>query len=448
MGRLFGTDGIRGRANQHPITCELALKTGRAVARLILKQNKTRLVIGKDTRESGDMLEAALASGAASAGVDVLLAGVIPTPGVAYFTQEVHGVGAGVVISASHNPYYDNGIKIFGAGGLKLSDDDQEYVESLILDDEEKNVSQDNAGKISVFSEGCKLYADFLKTKFPKRKPDSPIRIIADASNGAASIVGPMVFDKNDYFDVQWIHCSPDGRNINKNCGSQHLGDLKKAVQNQKSDIGIAFDGDADRLIAVDHTGMEITGDRILAICGKFAKDSNRLDTNMVVSTIMSNIGLSQCLKTLEIDHAISDVGDRMVLEKMKETGAVIGGEDSGHMIFLNDHSTGDGLLSSIKLLEVMAMTNKSLHELSQVMTVFPQILMNVTVDESRPDFTQIKGIADTIESVEKRLGQGGRVLVRYSGTQPLLRVMVEGPKEDVTQSYCEEICRAIKTHI
>ena len=447
MGRLFGTDGIRGRANQYPITCDIALKTGRAVGAYIRNQGKHVLIIGKDTRESGGMLESAIASGAASQGVDVYLAGVIPTPGIAFLTQTVDGAGAGVVISASHNPFYDNGIKIFGMGGIKLTDEEQLFIEDSILD-EDKDVSQDSVGQISVFTGSCARYAAFLKSKFPCKKLHAPIRIVADASHGAASLVGPMVFDDPDLFDVQWIHCSPDGRNINDNCGSQHTEILRQEVLSQKSDIGIAFDGDADRLIVVDHTGAQITGDGILAVCGRFAKDQNRLKNNMVVSTIMSNVGFVQCLKSLDIAHEVTDVGDRMVLERMKEKGAIIGGEDSGHMIFLDDHSTGDGLLSALRLLEVMAVTGKPLKELAGIMTVYPQILMNVEVDASRPDFTQIKPIAEAIAQVESQLGDQGRVLVRYSGTQPLLRVMVEGPEADLTRECCQRICDAIRENI
>ncbi len=448
MGRLFGTDGIRGRANQHPITIELAMKTGRAVAKLILQQGDHILVIGKDTRESGDMLESAIAAGASSEGVQVQLAGVIPTPGVAFLVRKIKGAGAGVVISASHNPFHDNGIKIFGKGGLKLSDPLQNQMEEWVLNPESMGVPRNSPARVSNIPEGVEQYADFLVTRFPFKKPASPIQIVADASNGAATFVGPLVFRDPGLFKVQWIHAEPNGKNINQGCGSQHTEDLVCAVRAQRADMGIAFDGDADRLIAVDHKGNEITGDRILAICAKFAKENNRLFNNIVVSTIMSNIGLSQALKALDIDHAISDVGDRMVLEKMKAKGSVMGGEDSGHMIFLGDHSTGDGLLTALRLLEVMAATGESLHDLAKIMTVYPQVLMNVEVDASRPDFNKIPGISDAIKTVEDRLADQGRVLVRYSGTQPLLRVMVEGPEEGLTRQCCREICEAIKKYI
>lgn len=453
MGKLFGTDGIRGRANLYPITCEIALKTGQAVGLLAQKTGQGTVVIGKDTRESGDMLESALAAGIASVGVDVLLAGVIPTPGVAYLSTCLEGVGAGIVISASHNPYHDNGIKIFGQGGIKLSDAQEEKIESHILGEtEEKNVPRDNVGKISMISDSLNLYSGFLLSKFPFRKHDSriknsPLKIIIDASNGAASSISHLVFNDR-VFDVQFIHDTPNGININDNCGSQHTRDLKNRVLREGANIGLAFDGDADRLIALDECGNEITGDGILAVCAKFAKEKNQLKNNIVVSTIMSNIGLTKALESLDIKHLKSDVGDRKVLEEMGRSGSVMGGEDSGHMIFLEDHTTGDGMLSALKLLEVMVETGKDLSDLASIMVVYPQVLMNVEVDASRPDFNQIEPIAKTISEVEDQLNGKGRVLIRYSGTQPLLRVMVEGPDEKQTQDFCEQICKAIRENI
>jgi len=459
MGKLFGTDGIRGRANLYPITCEIALKTGQAVGLLAQKTGQGAVVIGKDTRESGDMLESALAAGIACVGVDVLLAGVIPTPGVAYLSTCIEGVGAGIVISASHNPYHDNGIKIFGQGGVKLSDAQEAEIESHIL--EEKSVPRDKVGKISIISDSLNMYAGFLLKKFPFRKHDSQdknrvknspskivsIKIVIDASNGAASSISHLVFN-DQLFDVQFIHDRPNGININDNCGSQHTRDLKNRVLREGANIGLAFDGDADRLIAIDERGNEITGDGILAICAKFAKEKNQLKNNIVVSTTMSNIGLTKVLETLDIKHLKSDVGDRNVLGEMGRSGAVMGGEDSGHMIFLQDHTTGDGMLSALKLLEVMVETGNRLSDLASIMVVYPQVLMNVEVDASRPDFTRIEPIAKTIQEVENQLLGKGRVLIRYSGTQPLLRVMVEGPDEKQTQGFCEDICKAIRENI
>ncbi len=445
MTKLFGTDGIRGRANVHPMTCETALKTGRAAALLAQELGQEQVVIGKDTRISGDMLEAALAAGAASAGVGVGLAGVIPTPGVAFLTAHLKGVGAGIVISASHNPFYDNGIKIFQKGGIKLTDEQENAIETNIR--EPHIVPRDKVGKISIIPDALEMYAHFLLDKFPFRKLSSRIKLVVDASNGAACDICHLVFH-DQLFDAVFIHDGPDGFNINKDCGSQHTRDLQEQVLSRKADLGIAFDGDADRMIAVDEMGNEITGDRILAICAIHAKTKNQLKNNIVVSTIMSNIGLSKALETLGIDHVKTGVGDRKVLEEMKRSGAIMGGEDSGHMIFLEDHTTGDGILSSLRLLAVMAETGQSLATLAQIMRVYPQVLKNITVNASRPDFTQIAPIARTIEQVETQLAGKGRVLVRYSGTQPLLRVMVEGPEKEVTEACCEKICQAIRENI
>ena len=442
MGTLFGTDGIRGLANTYPITCEIALKTGQAVGLFTKKRGYNAVIIGKDTRISGDMLESALAAGVASAGIDVMLAGVIPTPGVAYLCSVVKGAGAGIVISASHNPYQDNGIKLFKHGGEKLSDEQEDRIEDYILDP--KNVPRGNTGKILIISDSLKRYSEFLLSKFPFRKQDNKLKLIIDCSNGAASKIGHMVFN-DKLFDVQFIHDFPDGKNINDDCGSQHTQELRRLVVKEKANIGLAFDGDADRLIAVDEKGNEITGDRILVICAMLAKKKGILKNNTVVSTIMSNIGLTKSLDSLGIQHIKTDVGDRKVLEAMKKSGAVIGGEDSGHMIFLDCHTTGDGMLSALKLLEVMLETDQSLSSLASVMTIYPQVLMNVEIDESRPDFMKIKTIVDTIKTVETKLKDKGRVLIRYSGTQPLLRVMVEGPDQSLIERYCLDICKSIQ---
>ncbi|MDD9304575.1 MAG: phosphoglucosamine mutase [Desulfobacter sp.] len=443
MGSLFGTDGIRGRANTYPMTCEMAMKTGQAVGLFTLEAGFTAAVIGRDTRISGQMLEAALAAGITSMGVDVMLAGVIPTPGVAYLSGIVEGAGAGIMISASHNPYHDNGIKIFQKKGIKLGDDQEAAMEARILG--EKIVPRKKFGKISVISDGCQRYADFLLGKFPFKKPvGRRIKLVIDLANGAASTCADLVFNPR-FFDVDFIHSRPDGMNINDDCGSQHIQGLESRVLEMNADVGFAFDGDADRLIAVDETGQRITGDCILAICAKFAKSCGRLENNIVVSTIMSNIGLVNTLKKLGISHEMTDVGDRKVLERMKQVRAVMGGEDSGHMIFLKEHTTGDGILTALMLLEVMLKTQDTFSELAKVMRVYPQVLMNVEVDKSRPDFMKIPLVADAIKGVETQLGDQGRVLVRYSGTQPLLRVMVEGPDETTTTDCCERICQAVR---
>lgn len=445
MTQLFGTDGIRGRANVPPMDCDTALRTGRAVGLMARNMGQNRVVIGKDTRISGDMLEAALAAGVASAGMAAGLIGVIPTPGVAYLCTCLEGVGAGVMVSASHNPFYDNGIKIFQKGGLKLTDMQEQALEADICDLE--IVPRKDVGKISIISDGLERYARFLRSRFPFRKLSSRLKLVVDAANGAASEICHQVFT-DQLFDAVFIHDTPDGFNINQDCGSQHTSDLQKQVKVWKADLGIAFDGDADRMIAVDETGEIITGDRILAICARHARERNQLKNNCVVSTVMSNIGLTRALDDLGITHIRTGVGDRQVLAEMQKTGAVMGGEDSGHMIFLEDHTTGDGLLSALRLITVMAQTGRTLSDLAGVMQVYPQVLKNVEVDASRPDFMQVSEIASVIDEVTSNLGDNGRVFVRYSGTQPLLRVMVEGPDKEVTLTACDHICRVIQAHL
>lgn len=464
MGKLFGTDGIRGFANTYPMTVEVALNTGQAVARFAKKRGGKVVIIGKDTRLSGDMFEAALGAGITSMGIDVLIAGVIPTPAVALLTSTVKGAGAGVVISASHNPYHDNGIKVFKAGGLKLTDLEEEEMEAYILDGDcgseacadidsgKPDSSPDlpiEPGTISILDDAQERYADFLKACYErsldKKNSHQNFKIVVDCSNGASYRVAPMVFSKLG-FNAQFISNIPDGKNINHNCGSQHTEALAEVVVSTGAGLGIALDGDADRLIAVDEKGNKLTGDKILAICAKHAKSQGRLINNLVVSTVMSNIGLSKSLERLDIDHIKTGVGDREVLQQMWASGAVMGGEDSGHMIFSEFHTTGDGILSALCLIGVMVDTGQTLSKLSLIMNVYPQVLMNVEVDASRPDFMENQTIAQEIKRVEQALNNSGRVLVRYSGTQPLLRVMVEGPDLEKTHEYCQSICDAIRS--
>lgn len=450
MGTLFGTDGIRGEANQYPINCQVALLTGKAVGIFVSENGFDSVIIGKDTRQSGDMLESALAAGVASTGIDVKLAGVIPTPGVAFLSRHDKSAGAGIVISASHNPYQDNGIKIFKHGGVKLSDEQEAQIENFILKNDFDRGNSSQIGRIQNFDNAEKLYADFLKQQFLSSgfdEREKPLKIVIDASNGAASDICKSVFAP-PWFNAEYIHHSPDGTNINKDCGSQHTEDLKQKVTEVNADIGLAFDGDADRLIVVDEKGQQITGDCIMAICAKFAVESGRLDNRIVVSTIMSNVGLTEALNKMKIEHAKAGVGDRKVLEEMVAKNAVIGGEDSGHMIFLDRHSTGDGMLSALMLLEVLSMTGQTLSQLARVMTVYPQVLMNVEVDDSRPDFTKNKAISEVVKNVEDQLGDQGRVLIRYSGTQPLLRVMVEGPDQALVEKFCKDICESVKINL
>jgi phosphoglucosamine mutase len=447
MDKLFGTDGIRGVANEFPLTPEIVVKVGRAVIsslKLNADTNAAKIVIGKDTRISGSMLEYALASGICAMGGDVLLAGIIPTPAVAFLAAST-GAGAGIVISASHNPFYDNGIKIFDGNGDKLSDDFEARIEKAVFDDQK--IDHRNAvhetGRVIQIDDGLQRYHKFLTQTLSAKTPFKGLKIVMDCSNGATYQVAPELFSELGA-EVEALSIQPDGKNINAACGSEHPESLAERVIESKADIGLAFDGDGDRLIAVDDNGRIITGDRILAICAKVFKQKGELKNNLVVSTVMSNLGLRKALKELEIEHVMTRVGDRYVLQEMRANGAIIGGEDSGHMIFLDDHTTGDGILSALKLIGAMQTESKPLSELGDMMTVFPQALINVDV-KRKPDLQTIPQVVDAMASVEKTLGEEGRVLVRYSGTQPLCRIMVEGPNERETRRYCNQIADIIE---
>lgn len=447
MGRLFGTDGIRGAANKYPLTAEAITNIGRALASIFGGSNgRAKIIIGKDTRESGDMIEDALAAGICSAGGDASLAGVLPTPAVANLTSSTDA-SAGIVISASHNPFYDNGIKIFDADGGKLADQKEDEIEHRVLKQNfaiANDKSSEGPGNVEILKDAPARYLSFLKDTLRDKTFLNGLKIILDCSNGATYAVAPKLF--NDLgAQVEAISVSPNGKNINANCGSEHPAVLIDTVLKKKANIGLAFDGDGDRMIAVDEKGQVITGDRILAICARTLKRKGLLRNNVVVSTVMSNLGLRLALKDLGIEHLMTQVGDRYVLEQMNASGAVIGGEDSGHIIFLDQHTTGDGMLSAIRLIQTMHDEDMTLSELSQVMVVFPQVLLNIEVTR-KPAIESIVPIMDSIRSVEKNLGEKGRVLVRYSGTQPLCRVMVEGPDRDETQQYCQQIADIVKT--
>jgi phosphoglucosamine mutase len=446
MGKLFGTDGIRGVANQYPMTPELAVTIGKAVAAIFKGGYKhSKIVMGKDTRISGDMLEHALVSGICSMGVDAYLTGILPTPGVAFLTSST-GANAGIVISASHNPYYDNGIKIFKNNGYKLSDEEEDEIEQFVFNKSMASSpkSVQHIGRVYNLEDAGCTYGNFLKCTVPENHNFKDLKIVIDCSNGATFEVAPSIFTELGA-KVKTLYNNPDGKNINDNCGSQHPENLKKSVVKNGADIGFAFDGDGDRLIAVDEKGAVATGDQILAVCAKSMKQKGLLKGNQVVSTIMSNIGLGQALKEMGIKHLTAKVGDRYVMEKMVSSGAILGGEDSGHMIFLNYHTTGDGILAAIRLIEAMKDESKPISELFKIMTVFPQVLMNVDVMH-KPDLKSVAGIADAIKSVESVLGKKGRVVVRYSGTQPICRVMVEGPTVNETRKYCKQLADIIKT--
>ena len=445
MGRLFGTDGIRGMANEYPITPEMAVNIGRAVSCFFSRDRDIpEIIIGKDTRISGYMLEYALASGICSTGVNVCLAGIIPTPGLAFMTSSTDA-GAGIVISASHNPFYDNGIKIFKEDGFKLSDNEEAEIEQIILDDKTVSIGKNirETGSVYNIDDSIQRYSSFLKSTIKQSECCKGLKIVIDCSNGATYRIAPELFSDIGA-DVIPLFVQPDGKNINENCGSQHPEILSKYVVDKKADIGLAFDGDGDRLIAVDEKGKVLTGDQTLAVCAGFLKQKKMLKNNIVVSTVMSNIGLGIALKNMGMEHVVSDVGDRYVMEKMISCNASIGGEESGHTIFLDYQTTGDGILTALMLVESMKWASKPLSELGKIMTVFPQVLINVEVT-GKPDVESIPKIKDAIRSVEASLGEKGRVLVRYSGTQPLCRIMVEGEDMEETGSYCRQLADIVQ---
>jgi phosphoglucosamine mutase len=445
MGKLFGTDGIRGVANEYPMTSEMAMNIGRATAHLFKKKGHVpKIIIGKDTRISGYMLENALVSGICSMGVHAIMVGVIPTPGIAFLTGSMRA-DAGIVISASHNPFQDNGIKIFGSEGFKLPDEREAAIEELIFANNLRSLcpSPTELGKAYRMEDARGRYIVFLKHTFPKEHTLEGTRIVLDCSNGATYRVAPETFMELGA-EVTTLFDKPNGKNINLQCGSQHPESLAKEVRKAKADVGFAFDADGDRVIAVDETGAVMTGDLILAICAASMKKEGVLTNNLVVRTVMSNIGLGLALESLGIDSVMTGVGDRYVIEEMQTRGASLGGEDSGHLIFLRHHTTGDGVITALQVAATMKKEGKPLSELAKIMKVFPQMLINVNV-KSRPEIATVPEIMAVIREVETKLGDQGRVLVRYSGTQNMCRVMVEGPSQEETGRYCRQIADIVE---
>ena len=445
MEKLFGTDGIRGMANVHPMTAEMAMKVGRALACISKKEGHTpRIIIGRDTRLSGDMFESAIVSGICSMGVNASSVGVIPTPGIAFLTSSMRA-DAGVVISASHNPLQDNGIKIFNSEGFKLADEKETLIEEMIFFNNMHKLhpAPKELGKLSRMDDAAGRYVDFIKHTFPQDINPEGMKVVLDCSNGATYRVAPAVFAELGV-DVTTLFDQPDGKNINLHCGSQHPEILAAEVLQQKADVGFAFDGDGDRVIAVDDKGNVLTGDRLLAICSAILKKEGKLKNNLVVRTVMSNLGLSVAFKELGIDSVFTLVGDRFVLEEMLARGAIIGGEDSGHLIFLQHHTTGDGLITALQVLAAMKKEGKPISEMARIMTVFPQMLINIDV-KRRPAIETVPEIMAAIKQVEEKLSDKGRILVRYSGTQNMCRVMVEGPTKEETQTYCRQIADVVE---
>lgn len=448
MRKLFGTDGIRGVANVHPMTTEIAMQLGRAVAHIFKdKDRRHRILIGKDTRVSGYMLETALASGICSMGVDVLLVGPMPTPGIAFLTTDMRA-DAGIVISASHNPFQDNGIKIFCRNGLKLPDEKELAIEELMTSKEIDSLrpTANEVGKAFRIDDAAGRYIVFLKNTFPSDFTLDGFRIVLDCAHGAAYKIAPLVFEELGA-NVYPLGIEPDGVNINQNCGALHPEAISHTVKKQKADIGIALDGDADRVIFVDENGAEVDGDHIMAICAVDMCRENRLRENTVVATVMSNIGLDIALKKEGIKMIRAAVGDRYILDEMLQHGYNFGGEQSGHIIFFDLNTTGDGILSALQVLAAMKKSNKKLSELSTIMQRFPQVIENVEVKDKK-DLDSIPEIKKAIADAEKTLSDKGRILVRYSGTQPLCRVMVEGQDEKEIKDIAQNLAQLIENKL
>lgn len=446
MGKLFGTDGIRGVANAHPMTAELALAVGRATAH-VLKRNHTglnRILVGKDTRISGYMLENALTAGICSMGVNALLTGPLPTPGIAFLTKSMRCV-AGIVISASHNPYEDNGIKIFSSTGCKLMDDIENEIERVIESGELVHIRPPAAeiGQAKRIDDAGGRYIEFCKSTFPAEFNLQGMKIVLDCANGAAHRIAPTIFQELGA-EVETINAKPNGLNINLDCGSQHTEDLRRTVLEIGADIGLAFDGDADRLIAVDEKGVELSGDHVIAICARHLHESGKLRNNLVVLTPMSNLGLRLAFDKLGIRWMDAGVGDRLVLEMMQREGACLGGEQSGHVIFLDKHTTGDGIVTSLQLLAVMKTTGRTISDLASVFSNAPQTLINVDVAEKQPIET-IPNVVSAIEEGNKKLAGKGRIFVRHSGTQLICRVMVEATTHELADDIAGTIAAEVK---
>jgi phosphoglucosamine mutase len=448
MRRLFGTDGIRGVANIHPMTTEMAMQVGRGTAYIFKNEKRRhRIVIGKDTRLSGYMLENALVAGICSMGVDVLLVGPLPTPGIAFITTSMRA-DAGIVISASHNPFQDNGIKIFSGDGFKLPDQLEDRIEELISSDRMASLrpTAQEVGKAFRIDDAVGRYVVYLKNSFPKEYTLEGMKIVLDCANGAGYRVAPAVFEELGA-QVIPLGVEPNGENINSECGSLHPKVVTRTVKEQGADIGISLDGDADRAIFSDERGNVVDGDQIMALCARDLRKGNRLKKNTVVATVMSNLGLEVTLKGLGVKVVRTQVGDRYVVEEMAKHGYNFGGEQSGHLIFLDYNTTGDGVLSALQVLAVMKREGKKLSELASILTPFPQVLLNVPVAHKK-DPHEVPEVASLIKKVQKKLGEKGRVLVRSSGTESLIRVMVEGEKAKEINAYAEEIADCVRKNM
>ena len=447
MSRLFGTDGIRGVANEPPLTAELAYRVGRElVATLTAEHHRdaVRVVIGRDTRRSGPMLEAAMVAGLLSAGADCYAVGVLPTPGIALLTRALDAHG-GIVLSASHNPFADNGIKLFSAEGTKFPDAWEQQIEArLAAVDAAPRARGAAIGRLVAYERAEKYYVDFLCRCFPLDLAGMTVAI--DCANGATSRVAPSVFRRLGARVIA-ISAKPDGTNINSDCGALHPDGLQKKLRAVRADVGFAFDGDGDRLISVDHLGEIRDGDYALAIAGRHMSAGRRLKGNVVVTTVMANLGLDEALKAAGIRVLKTQVGDRYVHEEMQRSGANLGGEQSGHLLFPDYMPTGDGILSALALLSVVRETGEPLASLATCMRKFPQVLVNVPVAR-KPPIDSITGLGERVDAFEREMNGSGRVLVRYSGTESLARVMIEGADPARIRAMADELAGVIRTQL
>ncbi|MBB5174314.1 phosphoglucosamine mutase [Texcoconibacillus texcoconensis] len=445
MGKYFGTDGVRGVANKE-LTPELAFQLGRYGAYVLTKEtDNPKILVGRDPRMSGPMLEHALISGLLSMGAEVMRLGVISTPGVAHLTRAV-SANAGVMISASHNPVEDNGIKFFGSDGFKLLDSQEEEIEKHLNEgkDDLPRPSGAGLGVVNDYFEGKQKYLQFLKQTLDD--DFTGLHIALDCANGAASSLAPHLFADLEA-DISTIGTQPDGININDNVGSTHPETLAEFVKEKGADIGLSFDGDADRLIAIDEKGNVVDGDKIMFICAKFLKEQGRLKHGTVVSTVMSNLGFEKALETISVETKKTAVGDRYVMEEMRKGGYNLGGEQSGHIIFLDYITTGDGLLTALQLVNILKATNKPLSELADEMKTYPQKLVNVRVTDKNALYND-ELITEEIRAVEAEMQGEGRILVRPSGTEPLVRVMVEAATLELCDQYIDRIVNVVKQNL
>ena len=448
MKRLFGTDGVRGIANIEPMTAETALKLGRAIAYVFKKEpRRHRIVIGKDTRLSGYMLESAMMAGICSMGVDVLLVGPLPTPGIAFITSSMRA-DAGVVISASHNPYQDNGIKFFSRDGFKLPDEIEIQIEQFIFENQDPShrPTASEVGKAYRVDDAIGRYIVFAKNTFPKELTLDGLKIVVDCANGACYRVTPEVFYELGA-DVITIGVKPDGENINKDCGSLHPEVLSEEVRRRGADIGIALDGDGDRCVLVDEKGEILDGDYVMAISALAMMKEGRLNKNTVVATIMSNSGLDEAIRKAGGRVVRTKVGDRYVVEEMIKGGYNLGGEQSGHVVFFDHTTTGDGTITALQILTRMVKDGKRLSELAGVLQCYPQVLLNVRVKEKK-DLSELPEVRAKLKSIEEKLCGKGRVFMRYSGTEPVARITIEGEDEEKINTWARELADVVEKEL